>query len=115
DQWGVAHASWAPAETYRPLRTAQCREMAAGGLVTLGAHTHTHGDFRGRPGEMAGDLALSVEVLRERVGVGEATFAFPFGRRRLGFVTDELIEALRATGVTFARPPEAQLRGKGSR
>ena len=39
--------------TWRPLSTAQCAEMARQGLVEMGSHTHTHADFRGRPGSLS--------------------------------------------------------------
>ncbi|MBN2475164.1 MAG: glycosyltransferase [Pirellulales bacterium] len=64
---------------WRSLSTAQCREMLAGGLVELGSHTHAHADFRGRPEAFRADLRASLEVLRQRFDLAEATFAFPFG------------------------------------
>ena len=48
DAWGQQHHASVPAEGYRPLRRQQCRELLASGLVQLGAHTHTHHDFRNR-------------------------------------------------------------------
>jgi len=99
DPWGVAYEHEAPAETYRPLRSNQCREMAAGGLIELGVHTHTHQDFCGRPDAFQRDLQRSVDVLQSRFGVSEVTFAFPFGRRGREFPVGELEAAARRTTV----------------
>jgi peptidoglycan/xylan/chitin deacetylase (PgdA/CDA1 family) len=79
DDWPCAGSPGVPGETWRPLRTAQCEEMLASGLIELGSHTHVHADFRHHPEEFRHDLALSLEVLRTKFGVREATFAFPFG------------------------------------
>lgn len=107
DSWGVAHAGRVPPGAYRSLTTEQCRRMHASGLMELGAHTHSHADFRGRPEAFAADLARSVEELRERFGLGEVPFAFPFGRRHQGYVTPALLEAARGSGVNCALTTEA--------
>jgi hypothetical protein len=83
--------------------------MARGGLVRIGAHTHTHADFRGQPQALLADLQTCVEVVRPRFGVEDVPFAFPFGRRALGYVSDELVGAARASGVTCALTTEASL------
>ncbi len=57
DDWPCAGAPGVPAETWRPLTTAQCEEMLASGLVELGSHTHVHADFRNRPEDFRRDLA----------------------------------------------------------
>src|SRR5690349_10065919 len=49
DAWGLRYASSVAPVSFRPLTIDQCREMAGTGLIELGAHTHTHADFRGRP------------------------------------------------------------------
>jgi peptidoglycan/xylan/chitin deacetylase (PgdA/CDA1 family) len=100
DRWGVQFADRVPAESYRPLTSEQAREMAAQGLVELGAHTHTHEDFRHRPEDFRRDLQLSVDIVRSCFDQQNVTFAFPFGSGHCGFVSDELIVAARYTGVT---------------
>jgi peptidoglycan/xylan/chitin deacetylase (PgdA/CDA1 family) len=99
DPWGMAHARRAPATMYCPLRASQCREMMASGLIDLGAHTHTHQDFRGRPAEFQRDVQISVDVLRSSFGVRDVTFAFPYGRPAHGTAGDGLEAAARRTGV----------------
>jgi peptidoglycan/xylan/chitin deacetylase (PgdA/CDA1 family) len=99
DPWGARYRDIAPPETYRPLTSAQCREMADEGLVELGAHTHTHADCRGAPEKFREDVQTSVDILRARFGLKEVTFAFPFGGPHRGFAGEELAEAARQTGV----------------
>ncbi|MFV1966741.1 MAG: polysaccharide deacetylase family protein [Pirellulaceae bacterium] len=100
DEWGVRYRRASPAEAYRPLTLDQIREMVASGLMDLGAHTHTHEDFRGRPDEMTTDIAESVEFLRKHFGLNEVTFAFPFGSSQRGFAGSELVAAAKRAGVT---------------
>jgi len=59
---GLAHRQRLPAEYYRPLTSAECREMAEDGLVELGSHTHTHIDFRSRPAALRQDTQTSVDL-----------------------------------------------------
>jgi peptidoglycan/xylan/chitin deacetylase (PgdA/CDA1 family) len=109
DDWSARGSPRVAAQAWRPLRSEQCREMAADGLVELGAHTHTHADFRGRPPEFERDLARSVGVLADRFGVSAPSFAFPYGVRRLGYASPELVEAAKRTGVTCSLSTEAEL------
>jgi peptidoglycan/xylan/chitin deacetylase (PgdA/CDA1 family) len=109
DVWGLDHRQRVPAATYRPLTTAQCLEMADSGLVELGAHTHSHEDFRGRPEEFRRDLELCVELLRARFGVTDVPFAFPYGSPRKGFANPALQAAARQVGVTCALTTRAML------
>ena len=99
DGWGRRWQCQVPPSAVRPLRTDQAVEMHEDGLVDLGAHTHTHLDFRGRPGAFEADLRVNLEQLRDRFGLTRCSFAFPFGRPHLGFVSAELVAAARRTGV----------------
>ena len=109
DLWGNAHAAAVPPDAYRSLTLAQCHEMAAGGLVEIAAHTHTHADFRGRPDALRADLHTCVNALRDEFKLNRVAFAFPFGRKALGYVCDELLEAARQAGVACALTTEAEL------
>ena len=90
DSWGVAYQGQVPAETLRPLRTAECHQMLESGLIEIGAHTHTHEDFRGRPNSFHDDLVQSMEIVRERFDLQDVMFAFPYGGVHTGFAGDEL-------------------------
>lgn len=109
DAWGVASAGRAPVEAYRPLTTAECREMLDSGLIELGAHTHTHRDLRGRPEEFRVDLARSVKILRDRFDLDDVAFSFPYGSVHAGFASEELIDAARSTGVSCGLTTQPRL------
>lgn len=109
DAWGRSNRHRVPTESYLPLSRAQCREMTASGLVELGSHTHSHGDFRGSPEPFSRDLEVSLRVLREDFGVAQAPFAFPYGNPRLGYASEALRAAARRSGVTCALSTEPVL------
>jgi len=104
DDWSAAGSADVPVESWIPLTTRQCAEMLAQGLIDLGSHTHTHALFRDRPEALAQDVAASLDVLRERFGLRDATFAFPFG-----IAEPSLIAAARTTGVLCALNTQARL------
>ena len=104
DDWPAAGSDRVPPDAWRPLTTAQCREMAAGGLVELGAHTHTHGDFRGQPAALAQDLSRCVAIIRELFGLSHVTFAYPFGSSDPGLAT-----VARQTGLRCGLTVEPEL------
>lgn len=79
DDWAAAGSSQVPAESWRPLRSAQYRAMLDSGLIELGAHTHTHADFAGQAQRLESEVRQSLDVLRERFGLEKAPFAYPFG------------------------------------
>lgn len=99
DHWGRECRNTVPASAYQPMTLAQCREMLASGLIEFGAHTHSHEDFRGRASEFRADLETNVAFLRDEFGISDPTFAFPYGTPRLGFASDELVDAAKAVGV----------------
>lgn len=102
DAWSLEHRDRIPAEDYRPLRFAQCHEMIESELIEMGAHTHTHQDFRGRPTDFYRDVERSVEIVRTAFRVADVPFAFPFGRRHLGYAGGAMTEAVRAAGACCA-------------
>ena len=106
DQWGQQHQGALALAAYRPLQHSQCREMLDSGLIDIGAHTHTHGDFRGRPDELYADLMLNVAHLRRELGLEQIPFAFPYGRVSLGFAGGAMNDAARRAGVTCALTTE---------
>jgi hypothetical protein len=74
--------------------------MVDSGIVQIGAHTHTQQDFRGRPDDLCVDLGTSVEITRQRFGIDEVAFAFPFGSPRRGHAGPELVDAAKRAGVS---------------
>ncbi len=106
DAWGCEFSARVPSAAYRPLTTLQCRTMLESGLMELGAHTHTHADFRSHPEFLRQDLTECARLLRSEFGIEKPSFAFPFGSRKEGFVSEELIAAARQTGVCCALSTE---------
>lgn len=63
-----------------PLTWDQVAEMVASGLVTVGAHTHSHPDLRAVSSDMiAEELDVSNRIISERTGVEPRHFAYPKG------------------------------------
>ncbi len=61
-----------------PLNWPMLEEMLASGLVTLGAHTHTHPSLPGHPPDKAvEELAAPLALCRERLGTEPRHFAYP--------------------------------------
>ena len=115
DDWTAAGSPRAPREAWVPLSTSQCREMLDDGLIELGAHTHTHGDFRNEPEKLRRDLLECRSVLRSKFGLNDATFAFPYGTKRLGFSGPDLAQAAEAAGMLCSLTTERELVQPGTR
>jgi peptidoglycan/xylan/chitin deacetylase (PgdA/CDA1 family) len=64
----------------RPLTWDMVVEMVETGLVTLGAHTHTHPDFRGMErANVEDEIVRSNELIDARTGQAARHFAYPKG------------------------------------
>jgi len=100
DDWPAAGKPGVPRETWRPLTTAECRQLSASGLIELGAHTHTHADFRERSGALSEDLRQNLAVLRDQFHVEKPAFAFPYGTKSDGFVSAELAMTAQRVGAS---------------
>jgi len=65
----------------RPLSWDQARILLASGLITVGAHTHTHLDLaRAAPLEIEREITQANALLASRLGIRTRHFAYPFGR-----------------------------------
>jgi peptidoglycan/xylan/chitin deacetylase (PgdA/CDA1 family) len=104
DDWVAAGSTNVPAAAWRSLSTPHCAEMIEHGLVEVGSHTHTHADFRGRPEAFRSDLACSLDVLRDRLRVEQASFAFPFG-----YYDADMVAAVREAGMSCALTADQEL------
>src|SRR6185436_18725076 len=106
DDWPAAGKPGVHREAWRPLTSDECCRLKANGLIELGAHTHTHADFRRHPEQLADDLRQNLAVLFERFGVEHPTFAFPYGTKADGFASTTLVAAARQVGVTCSLTTE---------
>lgn len=108
DDWEAAGTPRVMSEAWRPLTTAECRQLLASGLVRLGAHTHTHADFRGQPERLRRDLAQCQAVLRDLFFIESPPLALPYGTPEDGFAAAELIAAAREAGVSCCLTTEPE-------
>ena len=102
DAWGQAYAGQVPPPTYRPLTTKQCYELLASGLVSLGAHTHTHADYRNEAAMFRRDMRVCLQHLGDMFGIERPPFAFPYGGPHLGFANESLVAVVRELGLPCA-------------
>lgn len=62
----------------RPLSWTALRDCVSTGLVSVGSHTHSHALLdRCAPPEIKSELDRSIELIRNRLGVDPAHFAYP--------------------------------------
>jgi len=113
DSWAIEHQACLDKEVFRPLRLAECKALLDSGLIEIGAHTHTHRDFRGQLEVFRDDLTTNVEFLRQGFGLCDVSFAFPYGRVSMGFAGGELSKVAREVGVTCALTTECERIGTG--
>ncbi|MEK6282927.1 MAG: polysaccharide deacetylase family protein [Acidobacteriota bacterium] len=104
DHWANRNLRRVHADSWRPFNWQELEDCVASGLVTVGSHSHRH--FRGSqctPGQMADEAGTSREVLRSRLGEAHtAAYAYPYGNTKLGDVSLEYINAVKAAGYKLA-------------
>lgn len=62
----------------KPVTWDMLGEMANSGLVTIGAHTHTHVYLDNEPADkVSEELAIPLELFRQRLGLDVRHFAYP--------------------------------------
>lgn len=63
-----------------PLTWGQVEEMLGSGLLTVGAHTHTHLDLRHASGQQVEhEIGTSNQLIADRLGIDAKHFAYPWG------------------------------------
>jgi peptidoglycan/xylan/chitin deacetylase (PgdA/CDA1 family) len=63
-----------------PLSWSQLEEIVSSGLVTIGAHTHSHADLSSATeGEAEAEMRRSQELIEDRLGIACRHFAYPWG------------------------------------
>jgi peptidoglycan/xylan/chitin deacetylase (PgdA/CDA1 family) len=112
DKWGLQHRHNVPRASFQPMTTEQCRELHASRLIELGAHTHTHQDFRARAKEFQQDLEECIRCLRRRFALDQISFSFPYGKPSFGYVNRELVGAAKRVGVTCGLTTEDVVVGR---
>jgi peptidoglycan/xylan/chitin deacetylase (PgdA/CDA1 family) len=78
----ASRADSAPRVTHRTLSAPQVKDLAAGGLVTVGAHTVTHPRLSALPlDRQCEEIDLSKRHLEHVLDQSVTTFAYPYGSR----------------------------------
>lgn len=91
----------------RPLGWGQVEDMLASGLVTLGAHTHTHPDMRGLPrDQIEHEIGESNRLIELRTGEAPRHFAYPKGYWDEN--AEKVVSATYTTAVLGAGDPISQ-------
>jgi len=92
----------------RPLDWDQVGEMLETGLVTLGAHTHTHPDMRGLPVDrVVEEVGESNRLIELRTGQVPEHFAYPKGY--WDETAETVVRANYATAVLGAGAPVTEV------
>jgi peptidoglycan/xylan/chitin deacetylase (PgdA/CDA1 family) len=72
--------SLGPGAGAEPLSWTMIESMMSSGLLTIGAHTHTHLDLRDATSSQAEhEIATSNAVISSRLGIDPLHFAYPWG------------------------------------
>lgn len=104
DHWATRNARRVPEESWRPLNWSELENCVASGLVTVGAHSHRH--LRGSqctPGQMSDEAGESRALLLSRLGDAHGTeYAYPYGNTKLGDVSVDYVNAVKAAGYKLA-------------
>jgi peptidoglycan/xylan/chitin deacetylase (PgdA/CDA1 family) len=88
-----------------PLSWGAIRDSLSTGLVTIGSHTHTHALLdRVDRATAAAELDRSIELIRDRVGVDPAHFAYPKAVAGNADATLEVRARFRTAAVAGTRP-----------
>jgi peptidoglycan/xylan/chitin deacetylase (PgdA/CDA1 family) len=88
-----------------PLSWAALRDAAAGGLVTVGSHTHTHALLDRLPAaQVAAELDRACDLIADNVGAPPAHFAYPKAVAGSPAADAEVRARHRSAAVAGTRP-----------
>lgn len=100
DHWAKQFYGDIPQADWRPIQTDHLNDMLNSDLIRIGAHTHTHQDFRTRPDDFRVDLHQGIQLLQERYNASHVPFAFPYGVPRMGFSNATLMQHVQDAELT---------------
>lgn len=90
-----------PADIYRPMSWEQVREMEQSKHASIGAHTHIHAILGNCSSAFARqDMRKCTDLLREKGGIENPTFAYPNGQP--GDYNDETRQIIKELGYSVA-------------
>jgi peptidoglycan/xylan/chitin deacetylase (PgdA/CDA1 family) len=104
DSWSQRHRNRVGPEAWRSMDWEELEACVESGLVTVGAHSHSH--LLGRdctPAQLVEEAEESRAVLARRLGEAQMPmYAYPYGSTRLGYVPPDYVRAVRAAGFLLA-------------
>jgi peptidoglycan/xylan/chitin deacetylase (PgdA/CDA1 family) len=104
DGWAAKNRCRSHASSWRPITLRGIDKCLRTGLITLGAHSHSHRNARFcSPDEIDTEVMLSAELLRQRFGEDNVpVYAYPYGNTHLGHVPSHYENAVRNAGFDIA-------------
>jgi peptidoglycan/xylan/chitin deacetylase (PgdA/CDA1 family) len=109
DDWSAAGSPAVPKALYEPLTLKECDALLASPLITLGSHTHSHGDFRGNLDAFHRDVATSKEFFQGHWGIKDPPFAYPYGCSLSGYCSPEMRDIIRRQGFSCAVTSDSRI------
>ena len=104
DSWSQKNRSRVPPEAWRSMDWTDLEACVASGLVSIGAHSHSH--LKGREctqTQLIEEAEESRAILRSRLGEAQArAYAYPYGSTRLGQVSPDYAKTVRTAGYELA-------------
>ena len=104
DRWAIRNARRTQPDSWRPVNWQELEDCVSSGLVSVGAHSHLH--LKGRDctqTQMTEEAGQSREILRRRLGESQSVqYAYPYGNTKLGHVSAEYVNAVKAAGYKLA-------------
>lgn len=100
DGWSRKHGGTTPREMWRPLTWEEVHSCLASGLISVGAHSHTHRNgLTCSPSDLREEAELSMVTLRNKCGNAfKPIFSYPYGSVRLGQVPPQYVDAVQRAG-----------------
>ena len=104
DRWSLRNRNRVSPEAWRPINWTELEDCLESGLVSIGAHSHSH--FKGGEctrSQLAEEAERSREILFCRFGQSQAwAYAYPYGSTKQGNASPEYARAVRAAGYQMA-------------
>jgi len=104
DRWALENQSRVSQDTWRAITWQELERCLDTDLVSIGSHSHQHlNGSRCQAQQYAEEAQQSRDILAARLGTESArSYAYPYGSRRLGQVTDSYVDAVRDAGYEMA-------------
>jgi len=104
DIWSRKNVHRVHVDTWRSMTWPEMEACLDSGLVEIGSHSHRH--FKGVDctfEQLVEETQISRSILRQRLNETQGRiYSYPYGSRRLGFVSPDYVGAVRSAGYEMA-------------